>query len=668
MDLPKRQLHLVEGSVRDALDRVGHVDPDGVLVVADDGPLGPWCCVAPRELRAQLGTTWAAVVVDAAASGLPDVLGQAQGLVAAGGRLVVAGLVGERAPATSRSRLAVAPFGIDDVSGRLWRRLRSRLGAAAAAADAPATPAVTATGGTTEQAALVETLADTLARRQPTRVVMTADRGRGKSAALGLAIRRARTAAPELRIVAAADGAAAVGELLRFAGDAAPRVVHPLRLARHAMDVDAVVIDEAARLPVPVLDAIVARHPAAVLVFATTVHGYEGTGRGFALRFVPRLAEGPAPLSRHTLSTPIRWAAGDPVERAVRDALLLDASPAVVPRSRVAACDVRYVALDRDALVRDDRRLRAVFGLLVQAHYRTTPRDLEVLLDAPNVSVHVATVDGEVVGVNQVAAEGGLDVEHAERVASGQASLRGHALTESLVRHLGHADAGPLSMARSVRIAVHPDVRRLGVAAGLVAHTHAHHDVDLFGTVFGATPGLLRFRAALGYRLVRLSPARGDRSGEPSVVLVHPFSARARALTERLVADAARDVPAQVDLLVNDHALVADPALADALRATVPPPTSLTDDEVERRVRAWAHGPRTFESCVVPLRAWAAAHPAAITSLAPSDRALVEGRVVHAHPWPRVATAAGLDTPAAAMRRLRRVIRALVNQGGSLTR
>ena len=74
-----------------------------------------------------------------------------------------------------------------------------------------------------------------------------------------------------------------------------------------------VMIDEAAAIPLPLLTAVVKN--CSRLALATTVHGYEGTGRGFELRFGPLLSSQTRGERRVTLTTPVRWAAGDPLER-----------------------------------------------------------------------------------------------------------------------------------------------------------------------------------------------------------------------------------------------------------------------------------------------------------------------------------------------------------------
>jgi tRNA(Met) cytidine acetyltransferase len=546
--------------------------------------------------------------------------------------------------------LAVHPYGVDDVGDRFWHRVLARLDAIGDREHVAWTPpASSREHGTDEQRVVVARLVERLRSTTPTRTALLADRGRGKSSALGLALRE--LVADGRRVVVTAPRKDAAVEVFRHTG-AAVAFVEPAVLADadDGSGVDVVVVDEAAQLPVPLLRALVARHPRAHLALATTTHGYEGTGRGFVVRFLAALDD----VETLRLAVPIRWDEGDPVERAVNDALLLNVDidddvtvPARLPAPRV---------LERARLADDERLLRSLFGLLVHAHYRTTPGDLQRLLDAPNLAVH-AVVDGDrVLGATLVAREGSLPAELSASLSHGRGRIRGHALADTLVTHAARPDAGVLRMFRSMRIAVHPAVRRRHVARALVAHVHATYAADLFGTVFGATPEVLRFRRDAGYVVVRVGATRGARSGEPSVVMLRGVTRQGHALVRDLREDLARDLPLQLRLLGADGAPV-DDELARALGEGLQDPVPLDDDAVETRVQRYLDGPQTFEAA-----AWALTRFVASVDLAVLDdheRALVQGRVLQAQSWDAVAHAAGYATTAAAMRALRPAIASL---------
>lgn len=260
-----------------------------------------------------------------------------------------------------------------------------------------------------------------------------------------------------------------------------------------------------------------------------------------------------------TLTRPIRWDPGDPLEALVLDLLALNTEPT---RPGVLTGDTTPVLLDRDRLAEDERLLRELFGLLWHAHYRTTPSDLHRLLDAPNLVVHALLSDGHVAGACLVAREGGLPPELCDAMARGAVRIRGHALPDTLVSHAGRPDAGALRMIRSVRIAVHPSLRGQGLGRRLVEHVHRTHTPDLFGTVFSADPRVVCFRKALGYKLVRVGSSRGARTGEPPVVMVRPCSPRAHALVDALQAELARDLPDLLHLLDHDEDSALDPTCA----------------------------------------------------------------------------------------------------------
>lgn len=585
-----------------------------------------------------LGQAFDAVILDQHAGLDADLLGMAQGFVWGGGSLIL------RLPPTGElprdPRLAVYPYRVEDVGNRFAARFERML---RSDDPIPVTAPAKHPRGTDEQARLVDELVRTFLDPAPAMVAVLADRGRGKSSALGLALARLPA---ELRVAVTADHEAGADQVFRFAEGRA-RFVPVAELLHGEEDFDVIVVDEAAQLPVFVLERLARRHAQARLAFATTARGYEGTGRGFVLRFLAWARRQPRPFSCHELHAPIRWDDGDALERFVLELLALDAEPGEPPQGGEVTC----VALDRDRL--DEPLLREVFGLLVHAHYRTTPGDLHRLLDAPNLAVHVAMMSHQVVGATLVSLEGGLPRDLCERLEKGRERVHGHALADTLISHSGRADAGELRMVRSVRIAVHPSLRMRGIARALVNHVHQSYAPDLFGTLFGATPELLTFRRSVGYGLVRLGMSRGRRSGEPAAIMLRPVSPRAVQLVDDLRVELARNLPLQCELLDRDLAL--DPALAAALLDDLPPVAPPSDEELLATVQRYVDGPQPSDAVAYALARWVELHHDRLSSLDARIRAVVEGRVLRRRPWTEVS-----DSVPWAMRALRPAIARLL--------
>jgi len=631
---PHRRCITLTGTDRSTRSRAEVLVADLASVLwvgSDDTP--------PRRVRRLLGASHDAVVLSLHDGLSADVLAQCAGFVRGGGALI---LRVPPAPVPSPA-LAAAPFTPADVTTRLWQRILHRFPAEPDPAPLAPPPAVTA--GTPEQAATVAALQIALSSTSPALISLTADRGRGKSAALGLAIRHLRRP-----VVVSADHPDAAAEVLRFAAPAAPRFLPPAALLKPT-GAAVILIDEAARLSVSLLDAIVRANPTACIVFATTIRGYEGTGQGFALRFLADLTCHGRPVHHHTLSAPIRWSADDPLEEALFDALALSATPAAA----VGKGAVSPVLLDRDRLVADPQRLSEVFGLLLHAHYRTTPEDLHRILDAPNLRLHAMLMDDRVVAVCLVAVEGGLSAERCAQLASGAQRIRGHALPDTLMSHASQPTAGRLTMIRSVRIATHPEHRRRGLAAALVASIHDHYQPDLFGTLFGATPSVMRLRRRLGYRLVRVGAARGSRTGEPTAVMIRPVSAAATALVAELQADLAAELPGLVSLMAAEGPL--SPALVAAFSAGLPAAAPPDPARLASRLASYLSGPCHFEAAALAVQHAVAA--ADLSTRPAVEQRLIADRVVAPVSWAAAAHAAGLSVPAA-QRALKRALRALL--------
>lgn len=262
-----------------------------------------------------------------------------------------------------------------------------------------------------------------------------------------------------------------------------------------------VVIDEAAAIPLPLVKKLMGPY----LVFmASTISGYEGTGRSLSLKLIKQLREqsragantnsgaievdrssgkatkeasaiGGRSLKEITLSEPIRYAQGDKVEKWLNTLLCLDAT---VPRSKLntqgcpdpSQCELLHV--NRDTLFSfhpvSEKFLQQMVALYVASHYKNSPNDLQLMSDAPAHELFVLT--GPI-------AEGRLP----EPLCVIQVSLEGKISKQSILNSLsrGHQPAGDLipwlvsqqfqddefaslSGARVVRIATNPDYISMG--------------------------------------------------------------------------------------------------------------------------------------------------------------------------------------------------------------
>jgi tRNA(Met) cytidine acetyltransferase len=608
--------------------------------------------------REALGDEADALVIDLHSPVDPDGLGATAGVVRGGGLVIFLAPAWAAWPRTHdglRARLAVAPFPVEAVGDRFVRRLAgwleaapgvSRLvpdGASASGKIVAPTPQPSLDDPwcrTADQRRAVDAVLRAGRGRARRPAVLTADRGRGKSAALGLAAgalllegHDVVLTAPRLDAVRSVFEHAARrlgvpapkgGRLVH--GDATLRFLPPGELMDQRPEARLLLVDEAAALPVPLLCTLLDTYPR--VAFATTTHGYEGTGRGFQLRFQAHLAERAPGWRAVPLTTPIRYAAGDPVEALVFGALLLDARPAQPP----AEGAVEIVCLDRAHL--DERELSDLFGLLVSAHYRTTPNDLMRLLDAPNARVWSLRLGGVCVGAALVNAEGGLPESLCEAIYAGTRRPAGHMLPETLAAHVGIREAPRLRAHRVVRVAVHPEVRRRGLGRQLldaIADAAAVEGTDYLGSAFGATPELLRFWAGAGYAVGRLGTQRGRSTGERSAVVLRAISPSGRALFDTTRRRWMANLPA----LLTDCLSDVEPALVLSLaRDLGPSPVTPTEDDGEslRRVAAGQCGVETALAAARSL-AWSAARdPALATALDAAGWATVVRRLLQGRP------------------------------------
>lgn len=365
-----------------------------------------------------------------------------------------------------------------------------------------------------EQALILEQLL----RLPPGIAAVTAERGRGKSALAGMLLRQLGGEA-----IVTAPTRSAVEVLASFAGEAF-RFMAPDALLASQETAAWLIVDEAASIPAPLLQQLVSRFPRTLLT--TTVQGYEGTGRGFLLKFCASLPR----LQSFSLSAPIRWAAGCPLESAIRQLLIFnDEAFRDAPTGEVV-----LEAVNQSCWQTQPALPEAMYQLLSGAHYRTSPLDLRRMMDAPGQAFRCARASGAVAGALWLVAEGGLSPELSRAVWAGFRRPRGNLVAQSLAAHGGSPLAATLSGLRVSRIAVHPARQREGLGQKMIASIAADAaGYDYLSVSFGYTPELWRFWQRCGFILVRLGTHREASSGCYTAMALFPLTAAGHQLAQR---------------------------------------------------------------------------------------------------------------------------------------
>ncbi|MDZ7809732.1 MAG: GNAT family N-acetyltransferase [Arhodomonas sp.] len=313
------------------------------------------------------------------------------------------------------------------------------------------------------------------------------------------------------------------------------------------------------------------------------------------------------------------------------------------------------------ALAADERALRGLFGLLVDAHYQTRPEDLRRMLEAPEAAVW-RIVDS---AGHTIAAALTLEVGRAAAGPPGRDTPRRTAASEATsspsrcAAHAGLADATSLRHRRVHRLAVHPDLQRRGLGRRLltaITEAAAADGLDTAGTVFGATPELLAFWRSAGFEPIHLGHRRDAASGTRAAFMLRPCSAAGRALTSFGTTAFADDLPWRLAGPLRDLPAALVAALLQGL--PFPPPTGR-----DRAIAtAFAHGHRGADDAGAAIQrlllpAGSGGLPEA---LAPTDRALLIGRFLQHQSWATLAAEASASGRRQVTDRLRRAMATLL--------
>lgn len=263
-----------------------------------------------------------------------------------------------------------------------------------------------------------------------------------------------------------------------------------------------VVIDEAAAIPLPIVKNLLGPY----LVFmASTINGYEGTGRSLSLKLIQQLRtqtvqttddatqttvvsrdsqkDTRSHLSRQlkevSLDEPIRYAPGDPVEKWLNKLLCLDVTliknPRFAARGTPHPSQCNLFIVNRDTLFSyhpvSESFLEKMMALYVSSHYKNSPNDLQLMSDAPAHQLFVLLPpidpkdDGRIpdpLCVIQIALEGEISKSSVRNSLSRGQRAGGDLIPWLVSQQFQDEEFAGLSGARVVRIATNPEYSSMG--------------------------------------------------------------------------------------------------------------------------------------------------------------------------------------------------------------
>lgn len=412
---------------------------------------------------------------------------------------------------------------------------------------------------TENQKQVVNTVVSALQKNDPYCCTLTSGRGRGKTSALGfMAFKLLEQnnvnlliSAPKLSVVEPLfqhiNNQCLANKLNNFIfqkskfqiKNSSLHFIAPDLLLDTLPKADVLFIDEAAAIPLSMLEQLLAHY--SKIIFSTTTHGYEGSGRGFILKFHHLLDNAKPGWQKIEMHQPIRWSYDDPVEKWIEALLFLNVKPQKMleltdyGRDSVSLGEVKLI--DRAHLINDELKLAAIFSLLIFSHYRTSPSDFQTILDSKNVRLYSLEYQQNLLGVVVVNQEGGFDAALSKAIYQGERRPKGHLLAQTLCFHGGCEAAAILQYARIMRIAIQPEYQHRGMGCyllGQVIKNEKARGMDVVGSSFSATVPLLNFWRYADMPLLRVGFSRDHVSASHSVVVAKALTGSGARVVEYL--------------------------------------------------------------------------------------------------------------------------------------
>ncbi len=480
-------------------------------------------------------------------------------------------------------------------------------------------------GKTRDQQVLIQQLYSWYEDKAKPLFLLTADRGRGKSTALGMF---ANSLNNHCCVVITAASRMQVEILLQQINDKPSLTFRaPDEIIRRQQTIDVLIIDEAAMLPASVLQQCI--ELAQKTILSTTTGGYEGTGQGFMLKFIA--AFNPQQMQSMQLLQAVRWGQNDLLEQSMNNALLLKSSEL---KPYVKGTKIKTRLISKTELVKDLALLREIYQLLVSAHYRTRPSDLRQLMEDENQLLLLARDEFAVLGVLLLNREGGFEQNLSEEIFMGRRRPQGHLLAQMLTAQAGIKYFSCYQGFRVQRIAVEKNFRRKGLGRMLIQHARDLvdlHQVDYLGSSFALDQINAAFWKSCGFQLVHIASGKGKSSGRQTVVVLQSSCADVTADMQTLQNKIQRDLALWLLSYCNEM-FWRDVIALLSLVITENPLTHQDEDEI----RAFAFGFHGLDYSLPALQRLLISQSGKLSQFDPNTRRLLVEKILLNRSWEAV--------------------------------
>lgn len=380
--------------------------------------------------------------------------------------------------------------------------------------------------------------------------IVTAARGRGKSALAGLLANQ--LTAP---VYITSANKSAVKILQKFCQRpinfiAPDELFLQLNQQTNPFAQSWLIVDEAAMLPIHFL--LKFNQHFKHTLFSTTLHSYEGTGRGFELKFMQEIK---GTVQQFHLQQPLRWAEQDPLEQLVEQLLLFNPiTPTVKSQSLLPQASLPQTSLPQSNAIQPYQLLnlnqqdfshnldyiQQFYTLLTLAHYRTSPIDLRRLFDGKQQQFWLAQQPQQLLAGVWAIYEGAMQqLELIEQIQQGIRRPKGNLVAQLLCFQQQLPQACQLKSLRISRIAVQPQYQQQGIGTKLIQQLIEHYqhnsteNLDYLSVSFGYQARLAQFWQQCGFELVYLGEHKEASTGYYNAVALYPLSSQGNALCQQ---------------------------------------------------------------------------------------------------------------------------------------